>query len=254
MKKIEFIDKQDNSVTKAYISEDIEKVIPSKYYAETQLETKKDMLKTMYKDKPEFADCSEEFWYIEAAKLLGGMFTKIKDTEVPKNFLSLLESKKKKEQLSLLKGQTLTPEELFSLIIHAETKGYTFSEYHFRGTPPNVNSEQLPKMIEIKEDGNVRKVGETSLSDGQLKTAVEQSKTIVAKVLDKGDEWHCLYLTYKGLAGKEPGTQGQRPHINYISDKFGLSREELITKIKNGECPSSGVHIGILDYSSAENK
>lgn len=250
MIKKEFVDKKENSVTKAYIAEDIERVSPSKYYTETQLETKKDMLKTMAKNDPNLANCSEEFWYIAAAKLLGDMFKEMKDTKVPNNFLSLLDSKKKKEQMSLLKGQTLNPEELFALIINAEQKDYVFSEYHYRGTPPNVNSEELPSMIEVKKDGTVRTVGETALSDGQLKTAVEQSKTIVAKVLDKGNEWHCLYLTYKGLAGKESGEQGQRPHIHYISDKFGISREELVNKIKKGECPSSAVHIGLLDYTT----
>ena len=149
---------------------------------------------------------------------------------------------------------TLLTLSLGTLVVNAETKGYTFSEYHYQATPPNVDTEKLPQMIEVKEDGKVRSIGNKGLSDGQMKAVVEQTKKIVAKVLDKGDEWHCFYLTFRGIAGKEQGEQGQRPHVHYISDKFGISREDLVKSTKAGNCPTSSIHIGILGYPTVETE
>lgn len=187
---LNFQDKNDGSVTKAAILEDIERVSPIAFYTQTQIEIKKDLIKTiMVNSNSEFATLPDEFWYFKAAKIVENFLSDMAQTKVPENFISLLDGdKKKKEQISLLKGQTLTPSQLFALLVNAETKGCTFSEYHYQATPPNIDTEKLPKMIEIKEDGNVRSIGNKGLSDGQMKAAVEQTKKIVAKVLDKGDE------------------------------------------------------------------
>ncbi|MFR1229555.1 MAG: hypothetical protein ACLSA3_04610 [Bacteroides uniformis] len=256
MQILNFQDENDGSVTKAAILEDVEKVSPIRFYAQTQIETKKDLIKTiMVNSCPEFENLPDEFWYIQAAKVVESFLSDMAKTKVPENFLSLLDgNKKKKEQISLMKGQTLDPNQLFALLVNAEAKGYTFSEYHYQATPPNVDIEKLPQMIEVKEDGNVRSIGNKGLSDGQMKTVVEQTKKIVAKILDKGDEWHCFYLTFRGIAGKEQGEQGQRPHVHYISDKFGISREDLVKSIRAGNCPASSVHIGILNYPTVEKK
>lgn len=85
------------------------------------------------------------------------------------------------------------------------------------------------------------------MSDGQLKHAIKFRKVIVAKVLDKGDEWHCFYLTFKSIAGEESWKNGQ-PHYHYLSDKWGISREELVRQIKSDKYPSTSVHIDLLDY------
>lgn len=47
MQILNFQDENDGSVTKAAILEDVEKVSPIRFYAQTQIETKKDLIKTI---------------------------------------------------------------------------------------------------------------------------------------------------------------------------------------------------------------
>ena len=55
MQILNFQDENDGSVTKAAILEDVEKVSPIRFYAQTQIETKKDLIKTiMVNSCPEF--------------------------------------------------------------------------------------------------------------------------------------------------------------------------------------------------------
>ena len=92
-----------------------------------------------------------------------------------------------------------------------------------------------------------RKSGNNSLSiQGQV---IEQRKVIVAKFFDRGSEWHCLFLTFNSLAGKENWKGGQ-PHLHYISDKYGLTREEAVNRFKSNNYPSTSVHIDLLGYGN----
>jgi hypothetical protein len=54
----------------------------------------------------------------------------------------------------------------------------------------------------------------------------------VVKILERDDEWHCFFITYNSLRGDESWKQGQ-PHFHYISDKFGISKEELIKQLRS---------------------
>lgn len=105
----------------------------------------------------------------------------------------------------------------------------------------------MPKLVEIKDD-KVSKVGNTTLTDGQLKQAVDHRKVVVAKFIDKEDEWHCIFLTYDSIRGKESWKGGQ-PHYHYISDKFGIPRAEVLNQLKSriynlGSLP----HIDLVGY------
>ena len=54
----------------------------------------------------------------------------LRSIEVPKNMMTLLETEKKRKQQQLLKGISLTGEELIAFIIKAyEIHGYTYSQY-----------------------------------------------------------------------------------------------------------------------------
>ena len=55
---------------------------------------------------------------------------------------------------------------------------------------------------------------------------VEHRKVIVSKFLDKGDIWHCFFLTFKSLDGKENYHDGQ-PHLHYISSAWNIPRQEV---------------------------
>jgi hypothetical protein len=151
---------------------------------------------------------------------------------IPKNLISLLTTRSKKEQLSLLKGLSINPEELLAFILKSYLSyGYLFSQYTSEHHHNGLEVEDMPKLVEIKDD-KVNKVGNTSLTDGQLKQAVNHRKVIVAKFIDKEDEWHCLFLTYESIRGKE-SWNGGKPHYHYISDKFGIPRAEVLSQLKS---------------------
>lgn len=152
----------------------------------------------------------------------------------------------KKEQIAKLKGLAIKPEQLVTIFLYAEKLGYDFSTYRFEGKPVKFDSKELPFIIHLLDDDAVEHIGETCLSDGQLKELFIASKFAVARILDNGKHWHCLYQTKRGISGKEPGRYGKLSHIHYISDSFGITRTDFIKAFKSGYIPSSNVHI-VLD-------
>jgi len=102
-------------------------------------------------------------------------------------------------------------------------------------------------------DGIVNKVGDTKLTDGQLKQAVEHKSVTISKFFDKGTDWHCLFVTHKSLRGDEKNWKGGQPHYHYISDKFGLSRDKVVSELKSRDYHLNSLpHIDLLDYNSKE--
>ncbi len=92
-------------------------------------------------------------------------------------------------------------------------------------------------------DGSINRIGETDMSDGEMRGILEQRKVLQARVYHKGNIWHCFYFTFRGLAGAEPGVFGGVPHYHYLSDKYGISRDNLNKCIYSAKMPSSEVHI-----------
>lgn len=172
----------------------------------------------------------------------------ILNTEIPLNFISILSTNSKKEQINLLKGLSINPEQLLAFLFKSKTDyGYLFSQYTSEHHHNGLELKNMPKLVEIKND-KVVKVGNTTLTDGQLKQAVNHRKVIVAKFIDKEDEWHCLFLTFDSIRGKESWNGGQ-PHYHYISDKFGITRAEVLSQLKSrtynlGSLP----HIDLIGY------
>lgn len=168
--------------------------------------------------------------------------------KIPQAFLDILEKPMKKtEQIKILKEAQLTSLQLGALFAQAEMKGYSFSHYKYKGNPTFIKKEELPHFIHIKEDESLEFYGETPLTEGQMRQIVKQANVIIARIMDNGEHWHCILQTFKGLEGKEPGMQGSKPHLHYISDSFGISRENLVAIIHNGRYPRSPVHILLLD-------
>ena len=153
----------------------------------------------------------------------------------------------KKEQIRILKGAQLTVTELLSVFNFAEVCGYKFSHYMWKGEPKSVKNGKLPSFMHLREDGCVEYSGETTLTGGQMRTIIEQADVLIARIFDNGIHWHCFLQTYKGLKGMESGVQGCRPHLHYISDSFGISKDDLITMIKTGKYPNTPVHIPLLN-------
>lgn len=168
--------------------------------------------------------------------------------ELPHQLNKLLENNLfKKEQIKLLKGIRLSVDQLGGLFVQADSLGYQFSNYRFNSIPKEYREKDLPTFIYLKDDGNLDTYGSISLSEGQLRDLVIRSKFIVARILDNGKNWHCFYQIKSGVLGKEKGVLGSQPHIHYISDSFGVSREDFVKALKGGHAPSSEVHILLTD-------
>lgn len=177
----------------------------------------------------------------------------IRSTGFPSQFEELLSCQKKRKQIRLLKGQSWNVLDQLAFYFKAfEQYNFTLSQYKSEQYVKGINPEDLPRLLSV-EDNEVKKIGETLLSDGQLRHAVNFRKAVVAKVLDNGDNWHCFYVTYKSIGGKESWKEGQ-PHYHYISSKFGITRDKLVKKLKSGKYPSSPVHIDLLRYSRQNKK
>lgn len=117
----------------------------------------------------------------------------------------------------------------------------------FENLPSGLEGKKLPKLFHIKEDGTIEKVGETDLTDGELKNVIEHRKVIVSHFLEYGDFWQCFFLTYKSISGKENWKNGQA-HFHYISSSCGISKADFIESMRTGKYKSTSIHIYLLDY------
>ncbi|NOU16575.1 MAG: hypothetical protein HOO91_03330 [Bacteroidales bacterium] len=159
-------------------------------------------------------------------------FETVRKTKVPENFIALFTTKSKDEQKKLLTKQRILPYELLAFYCQAYTDyGFTFSEYKSEHLPNDLKGKEFPNLF-YEDNNEIHKIGETSLSDGQLKHAIKNRNVIVSRFLDKGNEFHCFFTTHKSLKGEESGRDGQ-PHFHYISDKFGHSRDKVLRELKS---------------------
>ena len=174
---------------------------------------------------------------------------KFKTIEIPDNLLALLSATKKNEQTNLLKGIAINPDILIAFIIKAhEMHGYTLSQYTSEHTPKDVDKSKLPRAIRLDNKGSVEAFGSTELTQGQLKHVVQHNKRTVAKFLDKGDLWHCLFINYHSLRGQEKWLGKYQPHYHYISNSFGIDRDKVIQELK-----SEQYNLGNLPHIKFEN-
>ena len=164
---------------------------------------------------------------------------------VPESFIKLLSSKTKTQQQNLLKNQSINIDQLFSLIIISSIEhNFLYSRYVSLNYPKDFDHSKLPLIAEKEDDGTISKIGDTELTDGKLNQIFEQRKSITANFLDNGSTWHCLFVTQRSLDHKE-SWNNEQPHFHYISDKWGLKREDVVNRIKSGRYPSTSVHVGI---------
>lgn len=231
-------------------SGDIEDVNPIEHYRDVfvnpRVVIEKEML--LAKKIPVPAIHIDAFLQSKASLAWGKKLKEIRNTELPNNLYDLLKASSKGEQVRLLKGISLTPEQLLTLIIFGwEKHGYRFSQYTGEHYHNGLDLEQLPKIINIKE-GQVKKIGQSNLTDGQLKQIIEHRTVTISKFIDNGDEWHCFFITYRSIKGEESWKDGQ-PHFHYISDKFGIPRAKVVEELKSKNYKLGSLpHIDLLDY------
>lgn len=121
--------------------------------------------------------------------------------------------------------------------------GYLLDIYHEETYPAKFYEKKRPVAYSKDEDGSIDTIGPTEMSDGEMKALLEERKVVQARVYHKGEHWHCFYFTFKGIAGKETGEMGAKPHHHYLSDKSGITWETLMQRIKECNMPTSKVHI-----------
>ena len=175
---------------------------------------------------------------------------RLRDTSIPVGVKSILDndSLKKKEQISLLKGVAVTAEQLGAIFLYGEDKGFLFSNFRVDGEPKQFDPKDVPSFIRLLDDGTVDYTGNTSLSEGQLRSIVNQSNFIVARFLVKDSVWHCFVQDRHGVMGNEKGKMGAIHHLHYFSSAFGLDLADVKKAILNGSYPQTPVHIPLVDY------
>jgi hypothetical protein len=233
-----------------YESQDIEFTDPTKHFSEIHLIVNYELNKKLLNSTcPEFPPkMIDSLSYNQAIEQWQTTYHEYLSLEIPIKLLTLLTSDSKKDQVHLLKGLSMSPDQLVAFILRAyKDFGYLFSQYSAEFHTTGLNKKNLPIFAEL--DGEiVNKIGETSLTDNQIKHAIKFRNVVVAKFLDNGQIWHCFFLTYKSIFGKE-GWQNGQPHLHYISNKFGLSRERVVKELKNKEYKLGNLpHIGFINY------
>ena len=150
-----------------------------------------------------------------------------------------------KEQEKLLKDVILKPTDFLWLRKEAQDNGYLLDIYHEEKYPEKFKEKKYPLLYHRKKDCDIEKIGNTDMTDGEMRALLEQRKVIQAHIYHKKGIWHCFYFTFKGLSGEESGIMGSKPHYHYISNKSGIGWDDLLKRIKDCDMPSSKNHIVI---------
>lgn len=161
-------------------------------------------------------------------------YDEILKSEVPDCLFEVLECDSKKQQIKLLKNISLGTIQMVKFIIQAGIDyGYSYSMYSTEHAQSGLDTRKMPFLAKLEDDFSVSKFGKTSLSDGQIKQAIEHRSRTCAKFLDKGNKWHCFFLSYKSLSGKEKAWKNGTPHMHFISYKWGLFRETVLKELRS---------------------
>jgi hypothetical protein len=248
MRSIKIYNIDKNEFYRIFPDDVIEYVNPITYFTELQIRKRailyRDIVEIEYPDLVKEQDSLDNlFFEKKAAKDVMEEMEIDTKLSIPENFVKLLKSNTKGQQKKLLKNQMINLDQLHLFIIKAYVdQGFLYSRYVSENYPKEFDTSALPLLTEKKENGTLNKIGDTELTDGRLKQLIEQKKIITANFLDKDEDWHCIFITQGSLEGKESWKNGQ-PHFHYISDKWGLKREDVVDAIKKGNYLTTNVHI-----------
>ena len=152
---------------------------------------------------------------------------------IPVEFLSLLANPPKKVQQKLLKGLKIDADLLAAILVKSFHQfGYSFSRYRFEHMN-NSNKDKIhPELIHVENDELIV-VGETNMTKGELKAAVNYRHVVIANFLDNDDGWLCFFITYRSIKGQEKSHANGSPHFHFISDKWGLPRQYVLDQLSS---------------------
>ena len=231
--------------------DNVEKINPIEYYKNAEIYKRAILYRNVIeiKDLILAQDLTNDFytkqamWDVEDE----GYCKRVENVEVHENFLKLLETTRKKDQITLLKGMSITPQQLMSFIFKSyKDYNYLYSRYTFENLSKDLYDKKTPKFAAILNDGTIETIGDTDLTTGQVKKMITERKVIIAHLFDRGNDWHCLFTTYNSIGGKENHNNGQ-PHYHYFSSAFGIKRDEFIESMRCGDYKSTSVHIDLLE-------
>ena len=86
----------------------------------------------------------------------------------PNFLLALFDANSKKQQESLLRNQSMTPEDLICWILQSGRNGGLFSQYSYDGGVPEELRGRTPIMIDASNSEQIKVIGATALSDAAL--------------------------------------------------------------------------------------
>ena len=183
----------------------------------------------------------------EAKKLSFAVLREWVNKPCPDFLLALFNTNSKKQQESLLRNQSIKPEDLICWILQSGSIGGLFSQYSYDGGVPEELKGRTPIMIDASNPEQIKAIGSTDLSDAALMHLVENLKIVIAQIVDLPDDrWYCFFRTHRGLAGRESGNHGQ--HMHFISSSYGFDRDKLVEGFKRGDCPKKGFHVHLRGY------
>lgn len=148
-----------------------------------------------------------------------------------------------KKQKRLLRGLKFEIKDILWLYKVAENLGYLLDTTLVERHPAKCDVKKMPHVFYQNKDGLMDVIGDTDLTDAEMKAYLKERKVVQVRLFHNKEHWHCFYYTFKGLAGKEHGDMGSKPHYHYLSDKSGITWIQLQDRIKACDMPSSDVHI-----------
>ena len=246
--KVDIIPDGSGGHYKAHLATDIEFVSPLEYYRETVIKLGISLaidevshLAIPNKDK---------FIYTLAHSFWQERYDEISKTVVPNNLMLVLTAQSKSEQVKLLQGLGINLDQFLAFMFRAYKEyQYTFSQYKTEHPQTGVDQKDMP-IIAHRDGDDLKKVGSTKMTDGQILQAIDHRKGMVVKILDHGNDWHCFFINYASLAGKESWKAGQS-HYHYVSSKFGMTRDYVLAELMKKEYKLGSLpHIDLLDYGN----
>ena len=223
----------------------VENVNPIEFFYNKRVRVIAPVLKELFRNDPTFAGLSDIFWEKQASMIAKEVLSD-NIVSIPEEWVQLFRCHTKHEQEKTLKGAFITPQLLFSIPVYAYSLGYLYSEYVFE-YDPTITSGKKPPIIAIEKPNGIEAYGTTNMTKGEIRSSIHQTKSCMARMMSKDEEWICLFSSKRGIFGKESGQMGKQPHVHFISDKFGITKDAFLCKFKSGEA-SSSIHILLKDY------
>lgn len=248
--------KSGNGFIRLFSTGNVEKVNPFEFLKEYEIKKRALQIRDDFGLRyPRLESLLSENHFIGLAeKSLNGYFEAFINTDIHPNFINLITTAKKKHQIKLLKGMSLTPDQLLCWILKAFNDfGFLYSTYRFENLPKGVKGKTLPKLFWQKDDNSVEVIGKTDMKPGELKNLNDQRTVFNSHFIENNSLWHCIFITYESIKGKESWKGGQ-PHFHYFSSSFGISKNQFMQSMESGKYLSTSVHIELLDYGVQPNE